>query len=88
MAKHEAQRAKTPGRRESSGQLITHILEMSQKPGIRRDTIFKRGSSKKVYAYYVLPSDPSKMVREDEEGNKSVGRVTNGKFRILKSNAL
>ena len=73
--------------RETSGQLISHILEISQKPGIKREAIFKKGSPKKIYAYYVLPSDPSKMVREDAEGKKFIGRVTNGKFRVLKSAA-
>lgn len=71
--------------RESSGQLISHILQVSKKPGIKREAIFKEGSPKTIYAYYVLPSDPSKMVREDAKGKKFIGKVTNGKFRVLRS---
>lgn len=71
--------------RESSGELIAHILQMSKKTGINREVVFKKGASRKIYAYYVLPSDPSKVVREDAEGNQFVGRVTNGKFRVLRS---
>jgi hypothetical protein len=71
--------------RESSGQLISHILQVSQTPGIKREAVFKKGAPRKIYAYYVLPSDPSKMVREDAKGKKFIGRVTNGKFRVLRS---
>lgn len=74
--------------RESSGQLISRIIEVSQKPGIRRDAIFKQGSSKRIYAYSVLPSDPSIMVRESAEGERAVGRLANGRFRVLKSKTL
>jgi len=88
MAKRESHPRKTLGQKESSGELITRILEISQKPGIRREAIFKKGSPRKIHAYYVLASDPSKMVREDAEGKKSIGRVTKGKFRVLRSNAL
>lgn len=70
--------------RESSGKLISSLWKMSQKRGIKRDTIFRKNAPRKIYAYYVLSSDPSKMVREDAKGEKLIGRVTNGKFRVLK----
>lgn len=74
--------------RESSGPLVSRIVQASRKPGIKREVIFKKGASKRIYAYSVLPSDPSKMVREDAKGKRAVGRLANGRFRVLKSKAL
>lgn len=53
------------------------------KPGVDRSRVFRSISDKPVYAYSIDPKDTSKIVREDAAGRKIVGRVVNGKFRVI-----
>jgi hypothetical protein len=68
---------------EKSSVLIDGIAKATRKPGIRREVVFKSRRSKPVYAYSVYPSDVTKIVREDAQGHKTIGRVISGKFRAL-----
>ncbi len=70
---------------ESSESLLTGIARATRKPGIKRADVFRRGSGRKIYAYSVMPSDTSKIVREDAAGAKTVGKLVNGRFVALKT---
>jgi hypothetical protein len=76
--------ARKPGRDDGKS-LLLGIVKATRKPGINRSVVFRSGTSKKVYAYSVLPSDPSKIVREAEDGTRTIGQVRNGKFRASKT---
>ena len=73
-------------KRDDSQTLVAGISEAMRKVGIRRDAVFVKStaSAKKVYAYFVLPSDTSKIVRESEDGTRTLGRFSNGRFRPIK----
>jgi hypothetical protein len=74
---------------EKSSVLIEGIAKAIRKAGIHRDVVFtpqKKG--KKVYAYSIYPADPTKIVREDSNGRKKVGRLVGGKFRAQSSKPL
>lgn len=53
------------------------------KPGVSRASVFGAQPKQNFYAYSLDPTDPTRMVREDAAGNKSVGRMINGSFRKL-----
>jgi len=65
--------------------LLFGIVKATRKAGIDRSVVFRSGSPKRVYAYAALPSDPSKIVREGEDGTRIIGRVRNGQFRALRT---
>jgi hypothetical protein len=69
--------------KESSSSLLSRIADAARKPGIAKKTVFRKSSSA-VYAYSILPRDLSKIVREDAKGNKVVGRLVKGHFRVVK----
>jgi hypothetical protein len=71
--------------KEDGKSLLTGIVMATRKAGIDRSVVFRSGSPRRVYAYAVLPSDPSKIVREAEDGTRIIGRVRNGQFRAVKT---
>ena len=70
---------------EETSSLVDGILKATRKPGIHRDVVFRAPSGKRVYAYSVYPPDTSKIVREDANGRKTLGRLVQGKFKTLRS---
>jgi hypothetical protein len=72
-------------RPEDKKTLVLGIVAATRKAGVDRSVVFGSGTSKKVYAYSVLPSDPSKIVREAEDGSRIIGRVRNGQIRALRA---
>gem|GEM_PF-4577099 len=74
---------KTPA--GSTKALLSGISKTIRRPGLRRDAIFlvTNGKARKVFAYSVLPSDTSKIVREARDGSRAIGRFTNGRFRVV-----
>ena len=77
------QRKKSEDAPEMMARMVTAIL----KPGFDRRSIFRSSKGKRVYAYSVYPSDLTKFVREDEHGVKTVGRLVNGRFQVLRKKA-
>ena len=67
---------------ESAAALLGRLARVIESPGLARDRVF---SAKGVYAYSVSPSDPTKIVREDAGGRKTVGTLVGGRFRALRS---
>lgn len=80
-------RSKRLVKRDDSETLVANISKAMRKVGIRRDAVFvtKASWAKKVYAYSVLPSDTSKIVRESADGTRTIGRFSNGQFRAVKT---
>ena len=71
--------------KESSESLLTGIARATRRPGIKRTAVFRSGSGRKIYAYSVMSSDTSKIVREDARGAKTIGKLVDGRFRALKT---
>jgi hypothetical protein len=71
---------------EKSDVLIDNMMKAALKPGFRRDTVFR--PEKRVYAYSVCPEDVSKIVREDANGKKTLGRLVQGRFRPSRSKSM
>lgn len=55
------------------------------KVKINRAAFFRSATGKPVYAYSIYLKDPTKIVREDQAGRKTVGRLVGGRFRAVKS---
>ena len=70
----------TPGD-EQAGPLLRMVGKALSKPGVRREAVFGARPKKNFYAYSLDPTNPARMVREDADGNKTVGRMVDGKFR-------
>lgn len=70
---------------EKTSALIAKIGQVASKPGASRTSVFRSSIGKRVYAYSVYPKDTTRIVREDATGNRSVGRLVNGRFRALSS---
>ena len=51
-------------------------------PGFnKKKVVFGGVADRKVFAYSILPSDPTKVIRESADGKRSIGRLVNGKFK-------
>jgi hypothetical protein len=67
----------------SPGDVLAKLGKVLSKPGIDREVVFKSFAGKKVYAYSIDLKDTSRLVREDAEGKRTIGRFVGGKFRAL-----
>jgi len=67
--------------KEQASKLIADLAKAIGKRGTSRDPIFRSKIGKPVFACSIYPKDTSKIVREDANGNKTVGRLMNGRFR-------
>ena len=69
----------------TSQELAARAGRALSRPGLSRRAVFGNASPRShVYAYSVLSSDPTKLVRESVDGKITVGRVVGGKFRALR----
>ena len=68
---------------ERADALVRKAAKALSKPGIRRESVFGRGSGHGISAYSVYPADPTKVVRESADGSKRIGRLVGGRFRPL-----
>jgi hypothetical protein len=66
---------------QAAGPLLRKVGKALSKPGVRREAVFGTQPKKNFYAYSLDPTNPARMVREDAEGNKTVGHMVDGKFR-------
>ncbi|WP_299785392.1 hypothetical protein [Ramlibacter sp.] len=51
------------------------------RPGISRQAVFGLNPSPRFFVYSVDPVNPDRLIRENCEGHKEVGRMVNGRFR-------
>ncbi len=66
--------------------LVAKAAAALKRPGIDKSSVFRGAKPDKVFAYSVLPSDTTKVVRESSDGSKRIGRLgVNGRFKALKA---
>lgn len=73
---------------ETSTALIDGISMVMWTPGIKRDSVFGTGKQRKVFAYSVLPTDLTKIVREDSRGKRMIGHLVDGQFKAIRARAV
>lgn len=66
---------------EKAGVLIPKAGQALKKPGLARGAVFT--GSKRVFAYSVDPADPSRLIREAADGTRKIGRMVDGKFKVV-----
>jgi hypothetical protein len=64
--------------------MLDKVLKAVAKPGISKASVFGSGPARRVYAYSVYSKDPTLLVREDVDGNKVLGRIVSGRFRVIR----
>jgi hypothetical protein len=75
----------SPAARSASGESARILAAAGQalsRPGISRSSVFGSGH-KNVFAYSLDPQDSSRFIREAQDGTRRVGKMVNGKFRVL-----
>ncbi|MDO8385797.1 MAG: hypothetical protein Q7T13_05260 [Polaromonas sp.] len=63
--------------------LVMKIGEALVRPGLNRTSVFKSRSAHSgtpIFAYSIDPADPSRFIREDESGARTLGRMIDGSF--------
>jgi len=72
---------------ERASNLVPKIGRALRKSGIDRDVLFQklRPTRMTVYAYSIDPTDVTRIVREAEDGSKTVGRLVGRRFVPLKA---
>jgi len=65
--------------------ILAKVAKVMTKPGADRTRVFQSASGKPVYAYFIYSKDPTKVVREDVSGRRTVGRLVNGRFRLARA---
>ncbi|MGC4051758.1 MAG: hypothetical protein QM757_20620 [Paludibaculum sp.] len=73
-------KAVVPAREQVSG-VLKRVGKAMKKPGADRARVFASISGKPVYAYSLYTKDPTKIVREDASGQRTIGRFVGGRFR-------
>ncbi|MCU1295911.1 MAG: hypothetical protein JWO91_189 [Acidobacteriaceae bacterium] len=73
---------------EKASTFVAKIAKATRKPGTSRKSIFRSSVGKTVYAYSVYPRDTTKIVRENAKGERTVGRLVNGRFRALPAKSM
>lgn len=69
--------------------VLARVAKAMAKPGADRDRLFQSTSNRTVYAYSIDIGDPTKVVREDASGRRTVGRFIGGRFRpVISTRAL
>lgn len=68
--------------------LLPKMGKAFSRPGVDRQSVFQSNSGKTVYAYSMDPRDPSRIIKEDQSGKQTIGRMaTDGTFRAARSKA-
>lgn len=70
---------------QQAGTILPKVSNALSKPGLDRKRLFQTASGKVAYAYFVDPADPSRVLREDQSGKRTAGKVVNGTFRPIKA---
>ena len=64
-----------------TSEVIEKVAKVMAKPGADRTRVFQSSSGRPVYAYSIDADDPTKIVRVDVTGRRTVGRFSGGRFR-------
>lgn len=65
--------------KELASTLVKKVAKAMNKPGIAKRSVFTGKAN--VFAYSMSSADTSKVIRRDESGRLTVGRLVNGRFR-------
>ena len=65
-----------------SARLLAAAGSALSRPGISRSSVFGSGR-KNVFAYSLDPKDPTRFIREAQDGTRRIGKMVNGKFKVL-----
>lgn len=74
-----------PGIDQTASELVPKIGKALRKPGIAREAVFGREPKANVVAYWLDPTDVTKIMRVSADGTKTIGRMTRGSFRTIRS---
>ena len=69
---------------EKTTVLVQKAARALNKPGIDKGVVFSGPNAARIFAYSVDPHDPRLVVRESADGQRTVGRLVDGKFRPLR----
>lgn len=65
--------------------LVMKAARALNKPGIDKSVVFRGPNAAKIFSYSVYPQDTTKVIRESGNGSRVVGRLVDGKFRVVKA---
>jgi hypothetical protein len=69
--------------REIAGTMVPQTLGALSIPGIAHGVVFRGSRAAQVSSYSIWPTDPTKVVREQADGTRTIGRLVGGRFRAL-----
>ncbi len=67
--------------KEIAGTMVPQTLGALSNPGIAHGVVFRGSRAAQVSSYSIWPMDPTKMVREQADGTRTIGRLVGGRFR-------
>lgn len=65
---------------QMAGPILRKLRPALAKTGIAREAVFGRAPKKNFFVYSLDPTDANRIIREDAAGQKTVGRMVNGRF--------
>jgi hypothetical protein len=71
--------------KEGAGTLVAEMLSALSSPGLAHNVVFRGVKAAQVSSYSILPADPTKVVREQADGTRTIGRLVGGRFRAQSS---
>ena len=70
---------------QTASEIVPENSKALRKPGITREAVFGRDPNTNVVAYWLDPTDVTRIVRVAADGTKTVGRMTRGSLRAIRS---
>jgi len=70
---------------QTDSELIQGVGQALREPGVPREVVFGRKPKTNVCAYWFDPTDVTRIIRVSADGTKTVGRITRGSFRAIRS---
>lgn len=68
--------------------LVPKMGKAFSRPGVNRNSVFQSNTGKTVFAYSMDPRDPSRIIKEDQAGQRTIGRMaSDGTFRAARKAA-
>ena len=67
--------------KEGAGSLVAGMLDALSNPGLAHSVVFRGLKAGQVSSYSIFPADPTKVVREQADGTRTIGRLVGGRFR-------
>ena len=84
LLSHEASGRIVANEKEGAQFLVKKVGAALGKPGISRGAVFRGANPEKVFAYSVVPDDPTRVIRQTMDGTRVEGRLgKDGRFRAF-----